>query len=167
MLSCAGECRDSQRTLRRQYWIAAFPQTIRRSLNDSLSPSTKTSPSKIILSLPPRDIFLVIFLMAFTARHVGQAVLGVSIGTWHEMLQMGTSDLIQVRASSIRHGIRVVNSCNTCVGWDRTLLHGTGRYEGGLVHVGLAILLSSNTKRTWEKYQARVRDGTMQEDDLL
>jgi hypothetical protein len=65
------------------------------------------------------------------------------------------------------YGIRVVNSRNTCVGWDRTLLHGTGRYEGGLAHVGLAILLSSNTKRTWEKYQAHVRDGTMQEDDLL
>jgi hypothetical protein len=46
-------------------------------------------------------------------------------------------------------------------------LHGTGRYKGGLAHVGLAILLSSNTKRTWEKYQARVRDGAMQEDDLL
>ena len=50
------------------------------------------------------------------------------------------------------YGIRVVNSGNTHVGWDRTLLHGTGRYEGGLAHLGLAILLSSNTKRTWEKY---------------
>src|SRR5271154_5813027 len=65
------------------------------------------------------------------------------------------------------YGIRIVNGANTCVGWDRTLLHGTGRYESGLEHVGLAILLSSNTKHTWENYQARVRDGTMQEDGLL
>jgi hypothetical protein len=32
---------------------------------------------------------------------------------------------------------------------------------------GTRILLSSNTKRTWDNYQARVRDGMMQEDDLL
>jgi len=45
--------------------------------------------------------------------------------------------------------------------------HGTGRYKGGLEHVGLAILLSSNTKRwAWDNYQAHVRDGMMQEDDL-
>ena len=59
-----------------------------------------------------------------------------------------------------------MNSVNTCMGWDRTLLHGTEGYEGGLEHVGLAILLSSNTKRAWDNYQARVRDGMMQEDDL-
>ena len=40
-----------------------------------------------------------------------------------------------------------MNSSNTCVGWDRTHLHGTGRYESGLEHVGLAILSSSNTNR--------------------
>jgi len=60
-----------------------------------------------------------------------------------------------------------VNGTNTCVGWDRILLHKTGRYEGGLEHVRLVILLSSNTKRTLENYQTRVRDGMMQEDDLL
>jgi hypothetical protein len=32
-----------------------------------------------------------------------QAVLGVSIGTWHEMLQMGALGLIQVPASSMQH----------------------------------------------------------------
>jgi hypothetical protein len=86
---CWGGCRHSQRTLRRPYWIAEFPATIGPTLNDSHSPSrTKTSPSKIILSLPPRDIFLASFHAAFTARRVGQAVLGVSIGTWHEMHQV-------------------------------------------------------------------------------
>ena len=65
-----------------------------------------------------------------------------------------------------RMGSEFLNGANTYVGWDRTLLHGTGRYEGGSEHVGLAILSGSNTKRAWENYQARVRDGMMQEDDL-
>ena len=139
------------------------------TLNDSRSPSmTKTSPSNIILSHPPRDIFLATFRVVFTARRVGQAAHGASIGTWHEMLQMETSGLILAPACSMRRmGSEFLNGANTCVGWDRTLLHGTGRYEGGSEHVGLAILLGSNTKRVWENYQARVRDGIMQEDDLL
>lgn len=60
-----------------------------------------------------------------------------------------------------------MNGANICIGWDHTLLHKTGIYKGGLEHVGLATLLSSNTKWAWENYQARVRDGMMQEEDLL
>ena len=65
------------------------------------------------------------------------------------------------------YGIRVVNASNTCVGWDRRNLHGTGKYEGGLEHVGIAILLGDSTKSGWEKYKAQVRDGTLEGDGLL
>lgn len=41
--------------------------------------------------------------------------------------------------------IHVVNASNTCVTWDRSNLHGIGRYEEGLEHIGIAILLSDES----------------------
>ena len=99
-----GGCRDLWRTLRLLCWAVESLAMIRLTLNDSHSPSTmKTSPFNIILSLSLRDIFLTIFHAAFTMRHVSQAVLGVSIGTWHGMLQIEMSGLILVPVSSMRH----------------------------------------------------------------
>lgn len=65
------------------------------------------------------------------------------------------------------YGIRVVNASNTCVTWDRSNLHGTGRYEEELEHIGIAILLSDTTKRGWEKYKQLVRSGELPRDSLL
>lgn len=46
-------------------------------------------------------------------------------------------------------------------------MHGTGKCEEGLEHIGIAILLSKDTKTSWEDYKLRVRDGELQGDDLL
>jgi len=42
------------------------------------------------------------------------------------------------------YGLRILNASNTCVAWDRRELHGTGRYEAGLEHIGIAILMSKD-----------------------
>jgi hypothetical protein len=65
------------------------------------------------------------------------------------------------------YGLRILNASNTCVAWDRRELHGTGRYEAGLEHIGIAILLSKDTETSWRDYKARVLNGELQEDNLL
>ena len=65
------------------------------------------------------------------------------------------------------YGILVVNASNTCMAWDCRNLHGTGKYKGGLEHVGVVILLSDTTKSGFKKYKAQVRDGILQGDSLL
>ena len=39
-----------------------------------------------------------------------------------------------------QYGSRILNDLNTCVIWDVSELHGTGKYEEGLKHVGIAVL---------------------------
>jgi len=65
------------------------------------------------------------------------------------------------------YGIRVVNASNTCVVWNRSNLHGTGKYEDRLEQIGIAILLSDTTKRCWEKYKVQVKSGELPKDSLL
>jgi hypothetical protein len=66
-----------------------------------------------------------------------------------------------------KYGLRILNDSNTCVIWNRSHLHGTGHYEKGLEHVGIAILLSDVTERCWKKYKTLVENGDLQGGDLL
>ena len=45
--------------------------------------------------------------------------------------------------------------------------HGTGWYEPGLKHVGIATLLSEATEETWEEYKNKIRRGELKGGDLL
>ena len=66
-----------------------------------------------------------------------------------------------------QYGLRIINASNTCVAWDVSKPHGTGWYEGGVKHIGIATLLSKATQLTWQKYKQKVKDGDLQGDDLL
>jgi hypothetical protein len=65
------------------------------------------------------------------------------------------------------YGISVVNASNTCVVWNRSNLHRTGKYEDGLEQIGIAILLSDTMKQCWEKYKVLVKSGELPKDSLL
>jgi len=56
---------------------------------------------------------------------------------------------------------------NTCVAWILDDFHGTGHYEKGPEHVGIAILLSKYSETSWEKYRAAAADGTLRDEARL
>lgn len=66
-----------------------------------------------------------------------------------------------------QYGLRIINASNTCVAWDVSKPHGTGWYEGGVKHIGIAILLSKVTQSSWQKYKQKVNDGDLLGDSLL
>ena len=66
-----------------------------------------------------------------------------------------------------QYGLRIINASNTCVAWDVSKPHGTGWYEGGVKHIGIAILLSKATQSSWQKYKQKVNDGDLLGDSLL
>jgi hypothetical protein len=64
------------------------------------------------------------------------------------------------------YGLRIINASNTCVAWHLNLYHGTGIYEDGLEHVGIAMLLSKHTETSWKKFQKAVKNGLVPDGKL-
>jgi hypothetical protein len=64
------------------------------------------------------------------------------------------------------YGLRIINASNTCVAWHLNHYHGTGVYEDGLEHVGIAILLSKHTETSWKKFKKAVEDGIIPDGKL-
>src|SRR5579859_4855723 len=82
MLLYVEGCRDSRTTLSMPWKTQTSLAMIQPIQNGFHCPSTtKTSLSNTNHSLPPRDIFLATFHVAFTVRRVGKGALGESIGT--------------------------------------------------------------------------------------
>lgn len=57
------------------------------------------------------------------------------------------------------YGVRVINASNAGVIWDIGLNHGTGVYENGVEHVGVATLMSKEIERSWAAYKLMVANG--------
>jgi len=65
------------------------------------------------------------------------------------------------------YGIRIINAANTCVIWNVSLWHGTGYYNNGLSHLGIALLLSQNLENVWKKYKEKLESGELNDNDIL
>ena len=48
-----------------------------------------------------------------------------------------------------------------------SMWHGTGYYNNGLCHVGIALLLSNAIQQAWKDYETRATNDELDEDDLL
>jgi len=65
------------------------------------------------------------------------------------------------------YGLRIINSTNSCVGWDVSLAHGTGVVEDGLDQVTITSLLSRKTEIAWDTYKTKCQQGLLQPHQLL
>jgi hypothetical protein len=63
--------------------------------------------------------------------------------------------------------LRIINSTNSCVGWDVSLAHGTGVVEDGLDQVTITSLLSRKTEIAWDTYKTKCQQGLLQPHQLL
>jgi hypothetical protein len=65
------------------------------------------------------------------------------------------------------YGVRVINAENTSVIWDVSMNHGTGVYENGLEHVGVAMLMSKEIESSCEAYKAKVANSEIESGGLF
>ena len=64
------------------------------------------------------------------------------------------------------YGLWIVNASNSCVIFDVSQWHGTGKYYNGVNHVTITMLLSKITQTTWKQYQEKVVQGELSDGDL-